>query len=71
MTEGPIPRVGLRPGESGAAIGRSRSFIYKAVAAGKLVAYSSGRGLIIRPSDLDRFVTALARKGKQEPGSGR
>jgi hypothetical protein len=58
----PLPRISLTPEEAALSTGFSRTRIFEAIRAGRLVARGDGKSTIIEVSELTRWVSSLPTK---------
>lgn len=58
----PLPRISLTPEEAALSTGFSRTRIFEAIRAGKLLARGDGKSTIIEVSELTRWVSSLPAK---------
>ena len=58
-----VPRISLTPDEAALSTGFSRTKIFEAIRAGKLVARAEGKSTIIEMAELSRWVSSLPKRG--------
>ncbi|WP_236175990.1 helix-turn-helix domain-containing protein [Pseudomonas pseudonitroreducens] len=57
--------LAVKPEEAGRMTSQSRTAIYKAIAAGELVSFKSGKRRLILVSDLDQWIHRIAAAGQR------
>jgi excisionase family DNA binding protein len=65
-----VPRLSLTPDEAAASTGLSRTRIFEAIRAKKLIARKDGKATIIELDELQRYVRSLPAKGRVAPSAG-